>query len=545
MIATCSSCSAQFQFDDSYIKPQGTKVRCARCHEVFTVYPEQEGKKENPEMNFLLDDDFSSDQSASKKSKEDDFDFSLDSDLDDFGADKFDMDIDTGTKTSKSDSSSKKADPFSFDDDFEGSSLLGVTSESNADLDMDLDMVSGGKDADTSKDADSFEVDLDFGEAEETNWDDFDVDIQEDLPSVAPKDTDDLDFLYEDSEETAQPKRAQKMPGLAPTPPKADAEHSDQELGEFDLNNLTMEASDPIAALNVAKSPVSPSRAASTEFPSQRTHQADPFDGGVGAGFAKAIPGVPKATPPQAAQASAQKKKEPVDADSGAAIEGIQVKPSEGMTKTPLFGKLPSSSTPKRSKANLKKSFLSLFLFLLIATVLYCGLYFAQKNKWIDLPIELVMPIQLEDIPLINILFPAQKVEDIPDPGDLHIRTLNVELKFVANERLGRLLVLSGKVKNAYPHPRKHIRLRAKLFVGADTIRTRTVYAGNTIPDEKLAQWPITEIEKELNKPAGDRNSNENVAKGSDLHFMFVFGDLPANLSGYEINVISSQQAGR
>lgn len=583
MIATCSNCSAQFQFDNSYVKPKGTKVRCARCHEVFTVFPEQEGKEENSGMNFLLDDDFSSDQPASEKTKQDDFDFSLDSDLDDFGADKFDVDIDTEKNFSSAepssspkagqddfdfsldsdlddfgadkfdmdiqtekkapnpDSSSKTTDLFSLDKDFEESSLQGLTSESDA----DLDIFSDTKGSEKSKDADSFEVDLDFGEAEETNWDDFDVDIKEDLPSVASKDVDDLDFLYEDSGESAQPKRPQKMPGLAPATPKSSSGSSDQELGEFDLDNLTMEASPPIGSLNTAKSSAAPSRLESAGLPFQTPSKADPFEGGVGAGFAKSVPGVPKATAPHAAQAAAQKKQEPADADSGTAIEGIQVKASEGAAKTPLFGQLPAAAAPKKPKLNLKKSLLSLFLFLLIATVLYCGLYFAQKSKWIALPVELVMPIELEDIPFINILFPAQKVEDIPDPGDLHIRTLNVELKFVANERLGRLLVLSGKVKNAYPHPRKHIRLRAKLFVGTETIRTRTVYAGNTIPDEKLAQWPITEIEKELNKPAGDRNSNENVAKGSDLHFMFVFGDLPANLSGYEINVISSQQAGR
>jgi len=39
MIITCEACNSSFSLDDDRLKPSGTKVRCSKCQEVFTVYP--------------------------------------------------------------------------------------------------------------------------------------------------------------------------------------------------------------------------------------------------------------------------------------------------------------------------------------------------------------------------------------------------------------------------------------------------------------------------------------------------------------------------
>jgi predicted Zn finger-like uncharacterized protein len=39
MIITCTECSTGFNFDDSLIKENGSKVRCSICKHIFTVYP--------------------------------------------------------------------------------------------------------------------------------------------------------------------------------------------------------------------------------------------------------------------------------------------------------------------------------------------------------------------------------------------------------------------------------------------------------------------------------------------------------------------------
>jgi len=39
MLIPCESCHSKFKFDNSLVKPNGTKVRCSKCQEVFRVYP--------------------------------------------------------------------------------------------------------------------------------------------------------------------------------------------------------------------------------------------------------------------------------------------------------------------------------------------------------------------------------------------------------------------------------------------------------------------------------------------------------------------------
>ena len=55
MIITCKECNTRFNLDDKRVKPAGSKVRCAKCKTVFTVYPmsSQPGRRKN-RLNPLL-----------------------------------------------------------------------------------------------------------------------------------------------------------------------------------------------------------------------------------------------------------------------------------------------------------------------------------------------------------------------------------------------------------------------------------------------------------------------------------------------------------
>lgn len=41
MIIQCPKCLTKFKLDDSKVKDEGTKVRCAKCKEVFVVTKEK------------------------------------------------------------------------------------------------------------------------------------------------------------------------------------------------------------------------------------------------------------------------------------------------------------------------------------------------------------------------------------------------------------------------------------------------------------------------------------------------------------------------
>jgi predicted Zn finger-like uncharacterized protein len=58
MIITCKKCNANFNLDESLLKPTGSKVRCSKCKEIFTAYPPKVSEEiEAPlEMEFDVED---------------------------------------------------------------------------------------------------------------------------------------------------------------------------------------------------------------------------------------------------------------------------------------------------------------------------------------------------------------------------------------------------------------------------------------------------------------------------------------------------------
>jgi len=39
MVIPCVSCNSMFRLDNIYMKTNGSKVRCSKCHDIFMVYP--------------------------------------------------------------------------------------------------------------------------------------------------------------------------------------------------------------------------------------------------------------------------------------------------------------------------------------------------------------------------------------------------------------------------------------------------------------------------------------------------------------------------
>ena len=55
MIIQCEQCSTKFRLDDSRIKDNGVKVRCAKCRHVFTVKKEQPDAVQKSDFGVILD----------------------------------------------------------------------------------------------------------------------------------------------------------------------------------------------------------------------------------------------------------------------------------------------------------------------------------------------------------------------------------------------------------------------------------------------------------------------------------------------------------
>ncbi len=55
MIVTCENCNARFNLDENLIKESGSKVRCSKCHHIFTAY--KPVAVEEPEPSLELEED--------------------------------------------------------------------------------------------------------------------------------------------------------------------------------------------------------------------------------------------------------------------------------------------------------------------------------------------------------------------------------------------------------------------------------------------------------------------------------------------------------
>jgi predicted Zn finger-like uncharacterized protein len=128
------------------------------------------------------------------------------------------------------------------------------------------------------------------------------------------------------------------------------------------------------------------------------------------------------------------------------------------------------------------------------------------------------------------------------DPGNLQMTTFDINSRFVDSQNLGRIFVITGKVKNGYDHPRGFVQLTGKLFTkGKKLSSSQTVYAGNLISDMDLVNLNADELNKRLNNRFGNNRINSRVQPGKSLPFMVVFTGLPgAQLEEFTIEVDTS-----
>ena len=138
--------------------------------------------------------------------------------------------------------------------------------------------------------------------------------------------------------------------------------------------------------------------------------------------------------------------------------------------------------------------------------------------------------------------FSGEKEPAVIDQGNLQIEMIpNPDYRFVNNETAGELLVVTGNVTNRYDQPRSFIQVKANLFNPAgQVIRSETAFAGNMIADPDLSSQTLENLKTQLANRRGDENANVGVSPGQSVPFMVVFGNLPENMSEFNVEVTTS-----
>lgn len=135
----------------------------------------------------------------------------------------------------------------------------------------------------------------------------------------------------------------------------------------------------------------------------------------------------------------------------------------------------------------------------------------------------------------------APTSSSVPDPGVSRLMVSSVKGYFIDSEKAGQLFIVRGKTTNNYPEARSFIRLEGCILdTKGKVVRKKLVYAGNIFPDEVIKQKPIKEIDSSMQNRFGMDKRNFNVSPGTSVPFLFVFEDLPENISEYTVEKLSS-----
>ena len=208
----------------------------------------------------------------------------------------------------------------------------------------------------------------------------------------------------------------------------------------------------------------------------------------------------------------------------------------ETYPETELLEEAVLAETAKKQSGGMMRA---LFVLVLLVAV-GAGAIFAAQFLGIDIPY--LDKLKGVKIPYVSDLL-GPKVEDA---GNLKIaiNEKDVNGRFVTNEKLGALYVVSGKVKNDYDDPRSSIRVTGKIYSkGRKLELEKTVYAGNVLPDSDLGVIDQAVIDQKLQNRFGKGRKNLDVKKGATVPFMIVFSNLPKDPDEYTVEVADSQKA--
>ena len=505
MIITCKACNASFNLDESLLKPEGSKVRCSKCKEIFMAYPPVPPKEAEKPDEIISDLEF--------EQETEDFETGQ---LDDSGSGELDL-PDMDKLFSEEEIPEKEGDVDEAVGDFELDLDLepepekpseDVEAEAKLDLSEMEELLDETqvpeKEGDADKAIEDFELDLEpepekpsedvEAEAKIEEPDELDLSDIEELIDLADPVTEEKD--EPEPEEVELELDMEIEPEIEKAPEDIEASVEPEELEEVDLSDIEK----------------------MFEAEEEETEE-EPVD--------SALPEETSGTELDEIEATADKPEtvdfsEPEEIDQEFAIEDTD---QDDLSEEEIADVQPAvAKAMPAMKKRISKPLIVLLIFVLLGGGCY-GVY-------------VLLDFMNIEIPFVSDYFKPQ----ISDPaGNLKIDTLDIDSAFVKNVKAGKLFMITGTIKNGYSDARSYIRVTGKLYAkGKILVQKETVFCGNFLSDIELSNLELSAIKKRLSNRLGDNKSNVRVKPGQELPFMIVFGNLPADLEEFAIEAEGS-----
>jgi len=511
MIITCKACNASFNLNESLLKPEGSKVRCSKCKEVFIAYPPVPPKEAEKPDEIISDFEF--------EQETEDFETGQ---LDDSGSDELDLpDMDKlfseEELPEKEDDIDEAIDDLEMDlepepektpEDVEAETKLGEPDELDLpDMEELLDVAKiTEKEGDTDEAIEDFDLDLDLEPEPEKPFENVEAEAKLEEPDEL--DLSDIEELLEledpitDEKDESEPEEVkleldtEMEPEIAKAPEDIEASVESEELEKVDLSDIekmfeTEEEEEPF-------DPPLPEETSGAEL-----YELDEVE--------------ETTDKPETVESFETEEIEQEftieDTDQGDLSEEEITDVQQVVAKT----------KPAKKK-RISKPLIALLILVLLGGGCY-GIY-------------VLLDFMNIKIPFVSDYLKPQ----ISDPaGNLKINTLDIDSTFVKNKKAGKLFVITGKIKNGYSDVRSYIKVTGKLYAkGKVLVQKDIVFCGNVLSDIELSNLKLSAIKKRLLNRLGDNKSNMRVKPGQELPFMVVFANLPKNLEEFAIEVEGS-----
>jgi len=387
-----------------------------------------------------------------------------------------------------------KTEEFDLELDFEPEAkekTVAAKATDEFDLDLDLDLLPEGEETEAA--TGEFDLNLDMDETIAGETEDLDIGLEsgegkaEEKVETEEFDLDEIEDFLDFGEETVEAKKAE--PEAEPEKETLDmdleldfetvtAPEEEPEAEEIDIDLETMLDEEAVPGVGKEKEVALETKDERQKRLTEEYRKTEPFE-----------PAAPKPAP----------------------VEEYEAKEEVVAAAAPVW-------QPKKKRPNR-------ILWIILAVVIALGLIYA------------------------GVKFFGAKEEKAPAPvsdvhGKLQIEMIaNPNYTFVQNEKAGELLVVTGNVTNRYDHPRSNIEVKGNVYDKAGkVVVTSSAYCGNMFTDSDLAGLELETINKRLANRKGDNNANVGIKPGQAVPFTVVFGNLPVDVSEFEVEVTQSSK---
>ena len=113
---------------------------------------------------------------------------------------------------------------------------------------------------------------------------------------------------------------------------------------------------------------------------------------------------------------------------------------------------------------------------------------------------------------------------------------------YVVNSREGDLFVIRGEAVNEFKGLRSSILVRGTIYGdNGAVLQSQSAYCGNPLRDSSLKNSSFKEIRDIMNNELGENLVNLNIATGKGVPFTIVFNKAPKNIKEFAVEVIESK----